>query len=409
MSNRGRESRMDFDRLSGAGAGAADPQPASAEDPLKGARPTAATIDLAALAANFAEAQRLAGAWELLAVVKADAYGHGAGAVARRLVAVGCRRLAVVTVDEAARLREAALATPILLLGGVHDPAEADDAAALHLTVAVQHAGQLPWLRRAAAERQVRIPVHVEVDTGMGRSGVSETGAVELLCQVSGEPGLHLEGVFTHFARADEPDLGPTREQLARFGRVLEEAAAKGIRPPLVHVANSAGLLAAASLADSLPATVSGARPGLLLYGARPAGHLRAGLRPVMTLRTRVAQVRRVERGDPVGYGSTWRARDSGWVATLPIGYADGVPWSASNQGAVWLRGRRAPVVGRISMDFVTVDAGPGPVEIGDEAILFGAGPPGTPSVEEAAAAAGTLPWEILVRVGARVPRVVVG
>ena len=342
-------------------------------------------------------------------MVKADAYGHGAGAVARRLVAVGCRRLAVVTVDEAARLREAALATPILLLGGVGDPAEADDAVALHLTVAVHHPGQLRWLKRAAAERQVRIPVHVEVDTGMGRSGVSEAGAVELLTQVAGEPGLHLEGVFTHFARADEPDLGPTLDQLERFARVLEEAAGKGIRPPVVHVSNSAGLLAGAFLAGSLPGVVSGARPGLLLYGVRPAPHLRGALSPVMTLRTRVAQVRRVERGDPVGYGATWRAPDSGWVATLPIGYADGVPWSASNRGAVWLRGRRAPVVGRISMDFVTVDAGSGPVEIGDEAILFGAGPPGTPSVEEAAASAGTLPWEILVRVGARVPRVVVG
>jgi alanine racemase len=380
-----------------------------AEDPLKGARPTAATIDLAALAANFAEAQRLAGARELVAVVKADAYGHGAGAVARRLVAVGCRRLAVVTIDEAARLREAALATPILLLGGVHDPAEADDAASLRLTVAVQHAGHVRWLGRAAAERQIRIPVHVEVDTGMRRSGVAAGEALELLGRVAGEAGLHLEGVFTHLARADEPDLGPTLEQLATFGRVLEAAAGRGIRPPVVHVANSAGLLAGAALGGSLPAVVNAARPGLLLYGVRPADHLGGQLRPVMTLATRVAQVRRLETGDPVGYGSTWRARDSCWIATLPIGYADGVPWSASNRGAVWLRGRRAPIVGRVSMDFVTVDAGRGPVEIGDPAILFGAGPEGTPSVEEAAAAAGTLPYELLVRVGARVPRRVVG
>ncbi len=341
-------------------------------------------------------------------MVKADAYGHGAGAVARRLVAGGCRRLAVVTVDEAARLREAALASPVLLLGGVHDPAEADDAAALRLTVVVHHLVHVRLLRRVAAERQIRIPIHVEVDTGMRRSGVPADAALELLAQIAAEPGLHLEGVFTHLARADEPDLGPTREQLARFRAVLEGAAQRGIRPPLVHVANSAGLLAGAALAGSLPAAVSAARPGLILYGVRPADHLRGELRPVMTLRTQVAQVRRVERGDPVGYGSTWRAPDSGWVATLPIGYADGVPWSASNRGAVWLRGRRAPVVGRVSMDFVTVDAGRGPVEIGDDAVLFGAGP-GAPSVEEAAAAAGTIPYELLVRVGARVPRLVVG
>jgi alanine racemase len=376
---------------------------------VKGARPTAATIDLAALAANFAEAQRLAQTREIIAVVKADAYGHGAGAVARRLVAVGCRRLAVVTVEEATRLREAALAAPILLLGGVHDPAEADDAAALRLTVALHHPGQVRWLGRVAAERQVRVPVHVEVDTGMRRSGVPAGSAVELLTQVAGEPGLHLEGVFTHLARADEPDLEPTREQLRSFTAVLAAAAERGIRPALVHVANSAGLLAGAALGAAPSGGLSAIRPGILLYGVRPAGHLRAELRPVMTLRTHVAQVRRVERGDPVGYGSTWRAPDSGWVATLPIGYADGVPWSASNRGAVWLRGRRAPVVGRVSMDFVTVDAGRGPVEIGDEAILFGAGPEGTPRVEELATAAGTIPWEILVRVGTRVPRVVVG
>jgi alanine racemase len=365
--------------------------------------PTRATIHLGAIRANFAAARRLAGARELIAVVKADAYGHGAVPVARTLAAAGCRRLAVSSLAEAAALREAGLSLPILVLGGVS--AEAGQALALALTPVVHHGGQLEAARRAARGRATRWPVLVEVDTGMRRMGVAPEEAAALLEAVAREPALRLEGVFTHFARADETDLGPSLEQLAIFRSVLRQARARGVEPGLVHAAQSAGLLAGGPLDAALP-EAGAVRPGLVLYGVRPAPHLGAGLAPAMTLSTRVVNVRRLRGGEAVGYAALWRARQATRIATLALGYADGIPIAASGRGHVWLRGRRLPLVGRVSMDYVTVDAGDAPVEIGDEAIVFGAGAGAALPVEDAAGAAQTLPYELLVRVGARVPRV---
>jgi alanine racemase len=187
---------------------------------------------------------------------------------------------------------------------------------------------------------------------------------------------------------------------------VLAAARERGVDPGVVHMANSAGLLAGRDLADALP-EAGAVRPGLMLYGVRPAPHFAAELTPAMTLSSRVVQVRRVRTGEPVGYGATHRAVRDTFVATLPIGYADGVPVSSSNRGRVLLGGRFAPLVGRVSMDFVTIDAGDAGVAIGDEAILFGEGQGARLQVEEAAAVAETLAYALLVRVGARVPRVI--
>lgn len=377
---------------------------------MKGSRPTTASIDLGALAANFAEAQRLAGDRQVIAVVKADAYGHGALPVARRLVACGCARLAVATLAEAAELRAARVELPILLLGGVHDAAEAADAVALDATAALQRAGDVALLARAAGERGTPLRVQVEVDTGMRRMGVPPEDAPRLLEDVVRQRNLVLDGIYTHLACADEPDLGSTRAQLALFGEVLRAARSRGVAPGVVHVANSAALLASEELADVLPPEVSAVRPGLLLYGVSPAPHLsdRARLAPVMSLRSRVCHVRHVRQGDPVGYGATFRAPRRGRIATLPVGYADGVPWSLAGRGFVLVRGRATPIAGRVSMDFVTLDVGESAVEIGDEALLFGR-ERGDPSVrlpvEEVARAAGTIAYELLVRVGRRVPR----
>lgn len=375
---------------------------------MKGERPTQASIDLEALRANFAQARRLAAGRAVIAVVKADAYGHGAPAVSRALVAAGAERLAVALLSEAAQLRSAGVAVPLLVLGGVHDAAEAEDALALHAIPVVHHAGQLALLARAAAERGVRVPVHVEIDTGMRRMGVPAAGAADFLARLAAEPAVALQGVFTHLARADEEDGDASLEQLAAFEAALAAARARGIEPGLVHVANSAALFGAERVRRALP-PAGAVRPGLALYGVAPSPGCSAPLRPVMTLSTRVVQVRRLAPGDAVGYGATHRAERAGWLATLAVGYGDGVPWSLGNRGQVLLRGRRVPIVGRVSMDFVTVDAGEGPVEIGDEAVLFGAGQGQRLPVEEVAAAAGTIPYEILVRVGARVPRVVRG
>jgi alanine racemase len=364
-----------------------------------------ATVRLGALRANFAQAQRHAPGHEVIAVVKADAYGHGAVPVARALLGAGCPRLAVVTVREAAELRGASITAPLLVLGGVHDAPEAEAAVDLAVTPVLHHAGHVALLAGAAAARGRALGVQVEVDTGMRRMGVAPDQALALLEAVAGEPTLSLEGVYTHLARAEEPELRPSLEQLAVFRGVLEAARRRAIATGLVHVANSGGLLAGEALADALP-EARAVRPGLLLYGVSPAAHLGVELRAAMTLRTRVAQLRRVGVGEAVGYSALFRAPRATRVATLPIGYADGVPVSASNRGAVLIRGRRMPIAGRVSMDFVGVDVGDEPVEIGDEAILFGEGQGTRLPVEEAAEAAGTISYELLVRVGSRVPRV---
>ncbi len=344
-------------------------------------------------------------------MIKADAYGHGAVPVARALVEAGCRRLAVVTVAEAVELRDAGLGIPILVLGGVHDGAEADEAIARQLTPVVHHAGHAQLLGTRAGERGRPLPVQVEVDTGMRRMGVAPEAAPELLAALAADPRLVLEGVYSHFACADEPDLAPSLAQIDAFRSVLAAARERGVDPGTLHMANSAGLLAGKELAEALP-EAGAVRPGLMLYGVSPAPHLAAELAPAMTLRSRVVQVRRVRAGEAVGYGATHRAERDTCIATLPIGYADGVPVSSSNRGRVLLRGRSAPLVGRVSMDFVTVDAGKAGAEVGDEAVLFGETIGGTDRavrlrVEEAAAAAETLAYALLVRVGARVPRVI--
>jgi len=371
---------------------------------VKGERPTTATIDLQAISANYAEARRLGGGREVIAVVKADGYGHGAVPVARRLVSSGCRHLAVVTVAEAAELRAAAIDCGILVLGGVHDAAEAADVLELGVTPVIQHAGHIGLLSQAAREHRAPLPVQVEVDTGMRRMGLAAEDAPALLERIAKEPALELEGVYTHLACADEEDLAPSLNQLRLFSEILSAVEARGIDPGQVHVANSAGLLATADLASSLPPRLNAVRPGLMLYGVHPAAHLRdrAALTPAMTLRSRVSNVRHVRPGDAVGYGGTFRAKQRGRIVTLPIGYADGVPWSLGNRGFVLLRGSRLPIAGRVSMDLVTVFVGDDPVEIGDPVVLFGEGLP----VEEVAEKAGTISYELLVGIGGRVPRV---
>ena len=374
---------------------------------MSDSRPTRAVIDLGALAHNFAIARRLAGDRAVIAIVKADGYGCGAAAVARRLLREGCTRFAVATVSEVAALRAARIDAPVLLLGGVHDAADARAAVALGATPVLHHEGMRAAVEDAAASLGRRAAVHVEVDTGMRRLGVPADEAVALIARVAASRHLAFEGVSTHFARADEGDPAPLRAQAEALARVLEELERRAIAPGLVHLANSAGLLESASWQDLLPA--GAVRPGLMLYGVAPAPHFAdVGLRPVMTLRTEVTALRHVGAGEGVGYGAVFRAPRSGRIATLPMGYADGVPWSLGRPGAggtVLVAGRRCAIAGRISMDLTTVWLEDDAVTVGDEAIVFGVGAP----VEALAAAAGTLSYELLVRVGGRVPRTAIG
>ncbi|MDH5308074.1 MAG: alanine racemase [Myxococcales bacterium] len=374
---------------------------------LAAGRPTEAAIDRAALRANYAEVRRLAGDREVIAVVKTDAYGHGAACVAQTLVAVGCPRFATATVEEGVALREAGIDVPVLVLGGVHDVEEAREAAARGLTPVVHDGEQLGTLAAALRGAAAPLSVHVEIDTGMRRMGVAPDSALGLLTAVANAPALALAGVYTHFARADEPDLSPSLDQLLLFRELLAAARARGIDPGLVHFANSAPLLVGAPLLDAMPSDA--VRPGLMLYGVSPAADLTAELRPVMTLRTRVVALRTLLKGEGVGYSASFRARRDTRVATLPVGYGDAIPVAASNRAMVLIRGRRLPVVGRVSMDYVSVDVGELPVAPGDEAIVFGVGQGTALPVEEAAAAAHTIAYELLVRVGSRVRRVLEG
>lgn len=367
-------------------------------------RSTWASIDLGALRSNYELARSLAGGREVIAVVKADAYGHGAGAVAGALARAGASRFAVATIDEAAELRPSLADASMLVLGGVSSQAEADAAVALRLVPVLHHEGQLELAEKAASRAGVPLDVHVEIDTGMRRLGVPEPAAGDLLRRAGRSPSLRLEGVLTHFARADEADPAHRLEPLSRFRAILAEARGAGVTPPLVHVANSPALLAFHEIEAALPEQ-NAVRPGLMLYGVRPAPHLTAALAPVMTFRTTIVSLRPVGPGETVGYGGSYRAPRATRIATLAVGYADGVPFALGNRGRVLLRGHRVPIVGRVSMDLVTIDVGDAPAELGDEVILFGVGSSGTLPVEEVADAAGTLAYEILVRVGRRVPR----
>jgi alanine racemase len=378
-------------------------------------RATIARIDLAALRANLETVRRMAPGQEVIAVVKADGYGHGGPTVARALTEAGAEAVAVLTVDEARPLREAGVATPILILAGVHDDAEAAEALALEATPVIHHEAGLAQVGRAAAAAGRACPVHVEIDTGMRRMGVAPDAAVELVARVAESRDLELTGVFTHLAKADEADLGHAREQLGLFGRLLAEIRGRGIEPRRVHAAASAGLLAWGGLGDAAPETQA-IRPGIFLYGSNPVAHADVPLAPVMTFETRVVHLRRVERGDTAGYGGFWSAPGPGVLATLAVGYADGVPRCLGEPGRppafVGIGNRRFPVAGRVSMDYLTVSLGDdaNDVSIGDAAVIFGATPSGDPlSVDALADAAGTLGYELLVRVGGRVPRVVVG
>jgi alanine racemase len=363
-----------------------------------------ALIDLAALRENFAEASRRAGDREVFAVVKADAYGHGVLDVTRALVAAGCTRFAVANAEEGVALRDADIAAPILVFGGVRDAEEAEVAVARGLTPVIHANADVERLALAAGGRSRPVSVQVEVDTGMHRMGAPAVEAPSLVERVVAEPGLALEGVYTHFARADEPDLAPSLEQLGDFRKVLDAVAGAGMSPRFVHAANSAGLLAGDTLFAALP-EVNAVRPGLMLYGVLPGPHLSGALQPVMTLRSRVVALRALGVGNAVGYGALHRASRDTRIATVPLGYADGVPISTSNRGRVLIRGRRLPIVGRVSMDAITVDVADAPVRVGDEVLLFGATEQGALPVEEAAEAADTISYELLVRVGARVPR----
>lgn len=359
-------------------------------------RPTRATIDLGRLAANY-RAITAAVPVPMMPVVKADAYGHGAIPVARRLVDAGAPMLAVAYVEEAAALRAAGIAVPIVVMAGF-DAAQLEGIERHTLSVVIGSTAMLRALL-TRPKNAPRIPVHVKVDTGMTRLGLSADEALAGIDALLASGTADLVGILTHLASADE-NADVTRRQLDLFDETLARLAAKGVRPPYVHAANSAGL------AFHRPGHTL-ARPGLLLYGVRPRPlSPDVEVRPVMRLTTTIAALRDVAPGVAVSYGGRWTAARPSRIATLPVGYADGVPRTRAmaEQGFVVRGGRRCPVAGNICMDLMMADVTDTPAAEGDEVTLMG----DDPGAWDVADWAGTNAWDALTRLGSRVPRVYV-
>ena len=365
-------------------------------------RPAWADIDLDVLAANAAALARVAAPARLCAVVKADAYGHGAVPAARAVLSGGAEWLAVALVEEGLELREAGIDAPVLVLSEPSGEA-VEQAVRARLTLTVYTPAGIDAVASAAVGAGAEAPVHLKVDTGMHRVGADSGDALSLARRISDAPGLRLEGLWTHLAVADEPESPFTGEQLARFDKVRSELADHGLVPELVHAANSGGaLLHPAARLDLV-------RCGIALYGYPPAPGLHgdALLTPVLSLRARVTMVRHLSRGERLSYGLRYALPEESVVATVPLGYADGVVRALSGAGAqVIVGGRLRPMAGTITMDQLMVDCGPdADVHIGDEVVLLGTQGPHTVTAEDWAQRLGTISYEILCGVGPRVDR----
>ncbi|MFB6553792.1 alanine racemase [Streptomyces sp. NPDC056405] len=369
-----------------------------------------ALIDLAALRDNLSALRERAGSAELMSVLKADAYGHGAVPCARAAVAAGVRRLGTATPEEALALRAAGIgraqADVLCWLWTPGSPWR--EAVTADVEICVNGMWALPHVLDAVRATGRPARVHLKVDTGLGRNGASARewhGLVAAARAAEAEGMISVTGVLSHLARADEPGHASIVAQLDAFREAVAVASKAGLRPRSRHIANSAATL---TLPESRFDMV---RVGLAQYGLSPVPELYSpaelGLRPVMTLCARVAHVKRVSEGHGISYGHTYRTTGETGLALVPLGYADGIPRHASSTGPVQVAGRRRTVAGRVAMDQFVVDLGSdaAEVEVGDPVEVFGAGEHGGPTAEEWARAAGTISYEIVTRIGARVPR----
>ncbi len=377
-------------------------------------RPTVAVVDLEALEANAAELVRRAAPAELCAVVKADGYGHGSVAAGRAALAGGAAWLAVALVEEGIELRAGGVTAPILLLSEPR-PNEMVEVVAHDLRPSVYSPAGLAAAAAAASAVGRRLPVHLKIDTGMNRVGARCEDALLLARAIVAKDGLQLEGVWTHCAVADELENPFTDGQLARYEQVLAELAAGDVAPSPFrrHVANSALLLTAGHPCASPLRRRSRydlVRAGIALYGLAPSDGLIGdfnGLRPAMGLKSEVSFVKTVQRGEAVSYGLTHQFDSNSRVATVPIGYADGVRRDYGLRGGhVLIRGQRRPVVGIVTMDQLMVDCGPvGEVAAGDEVVLLGSQGDESIGVGEVANCLGTISYEVVCDIGRRVRR----
>ena len=364
--------------------------------------PTYATINLTALAHNLSCIKRyLSPGCQVMAIVKANAYGHGAVETAQALAHQGIERFAVASLDEGIALRQAGLSTSIVVLGALFEE-QTLDLVAHQLTPVVSDAHILPALAKAAQSHPTPYRIHLKVETGMGRLGFSPAELPPLFDEMLVRGPLQVEGVMTHLADADGKDSSVTERQLEAFRAVLEQLHQRGVTLPLVHTANSAAIVRFPNAHFSL------VRPGIMLYGYHtlPDTVPAPDLRPVLSLRTTVVQLRTIPQGGTVSYNGTFVATRPTRIAVLPIGYADGYSRRLSHRGLVLIQGRRAPIVGLVCMDMIMVDVTDlAPVQIGDSVTLIGQQGEESIWADEVADWIGTIPYEVLCGIGSRVPR----
>jgi alanine racemase len=364
-----------------------------------GYRPTWAQINLDNLEDNFKKVKSLLYAQtKVLVTVKADAYGHGLVAVAKRLAACGVDYLGVASIDEGIELRKSGIKVPILILGLILKK-DIGPLFIYRLIPTVCDKEMAAALNARAAALKQKIPVHIKVDTGMGRIGVLHSGALELVIGIHKLKNIIVEGIFTHFALAD---LGRkfTILQINLFNKLVEDLKKRGIAIPLVHAANSIGLI------NYRNSHFTMVRPGLVIYGLAPTKNLNLKLKPVLSLKTRVVFVKRVGPGYGISYGLTYITKRSTHIVSLPVGYGDGYPRNLSNLAWVLIGGRRFRISGRICMDQIMVDVGNFKPRVGDEVVLIGKQGKQQVTAEELADLSGTIAYEIVCGLGSRIPRI---
>ncbi|MFQ5752669.1 MAG: alanine racemase [bacterium] len=364
-------------------------------------RPTFAEIDLRAIAYNIKEIQKKVAPAQVMAVVKADAYGHGLNAVAEAAIANEVKYLGVALLEEGIKLRKYKFNIPILVFGGFFEN-QIDDFLHYDLELTLFDLSRARVLAKNAQAFGKSAKVHVKVDTGMGRIGVHWQNAVEFVQQVAEFTYIEIEGIYTHFASSDEKDKTYAKTQLRRFQEVFAQLEQRKINIPIKHAANSAAVL------DLPESYLSMVRIGVSMYGYYPSLETTesVSLKPAMSIKSRVIAVKEVEAGTYISYNRTYQTKNKTTMATVPIGYGDGYNRLLSNQGEVLIRGQRFPVVGRVCMDQTMVDVGlESQVEVGDEVVLLGCQGKEEITIYEICEKLNTIPYEVTCWVSGRMPR----
>jgi alanine racemase len=364
--------------------------------------PVVATIDLTALAHNFLQLRRLLSlGCDVMAVVKANAYGHGAVEIAQSLIRHGVVRLAVFSIEEGIALRQAGITVSIVVLGPVFRE-QLEDLFAHRLTPVVSDPSTLTALGQCAAQGSSPYPIHLKIDTGMGRLGLTQNELEAILAKHTFPSSLRLEGLMSHLADSDGLDPDSTNQQITRFDEAIKAVREEGFCVPMIHLSNSAGIVRFPSAHYSL------VRPGIMLYGYHTMPHTvqAPDLRPVLSLTTRIAQLRLIKPGETVSYNRTFMAKRPTRIAILPIGYSGGISRHLSNRGQVLLRGKRAPIVGIVCMDMVMVDVTEiQDVTVGDEVVLIGTQGNERITARDIAEWTGTISYEVLCAISSQIPR----